>query len=134
MKIKPFAIGACMLSLTACGNGTPNADALRGANFVSQQPGATITLSFAADEMMANGRVVNLYHGDYSVDGNKLDFGEMASTMMMGPMDAMAVEQEYFKFLDAVETYDLKDGRLVLRDGSGKEMVFTQVDELPAEE
>jgi len=134
MNLKTFAIGACMLSLAACGDKGPNGDALRGANFVSQQPGATITLSFAADEMMANGRVVNLYHGAYSVDGNKIDFGEMASTMMMGPMEAMAVEQEYFQFLDAVETYDLSDGRLILRDASGKEMVFSQVEELPADE
>lgn len=134
MNIKTFAIGACALALVACGDSGPDAAALRGANFVSDQPGATITLSFAPDEMKVNGRVVNLYNGGYSVDGNKMQFGQMASTMMMGPMDAMQTEQEYFQFLDAVETYDLSNGRLVLRDASGKEMVFNQVDELPAEE
>ena len=134
MNIKTFAIGACVLALAACGDSAPDAAALRGANFVSDQPGATITLSFAPDEMKVNGRVVNLYNGGYSVDGNKMQFGQMASTMMIGPMDAMQTEQEYFQFLDAVETYDLSNGRLVLRDASGKEMVFNQVDELPAEE
>lgn len=134
MNIKTFVIGACMLSLAACGNSEPDASALHGANFVSDQPGVTITLSFDANEMMANGRVVNLYHGPYSVDGDKIQFGEMASTMMMGPQDAMNAEQEYFRFLPTVTTYDLSDGRLVLRDASGKEMVFTQVAELPAAE
>ena len=134
MNLKTFAFGASILVLAACGNSEQNGAALRGANFVSQQPDATITLSFAADEMKANGRVVNLYNGAYTVEGNKMHFGPVASTMMMGPAEAMQVEQEYFKFLDAVETYDLSDGRLTLRDASGTEMVFTQVEELPTEE
>ena len=134
MNIKTFAIGACMLSLAACGDSAPDAAALRGANFVSNQPGATITLSFEPEEMKAFGRVVNLYNGPYSVDGNKIKFGEMASTMMMGPMDAMETEQEYFRFLSTVENYELANGRLVLKDAAGREMVFTQVDELPSEE
>ena len=50
--------------------------------------------------------------------------------MMMGPMDAMETEQEYFRFLSTVENYELANGRLVLKDAAGKEMVFTQVDEL----
>lgn len=131
MSFKTLAFGALLLALAACGDSAPNADALRGANFVSNQPAATITLSFDANEMMANGRVVNLYHGTYSVDGNNIKFGPMGSTMMMGPADAMQEEQEYFKFLDTVETYDLSDGHLILRDASGTEMVFDQVDELP---
>ena len=53
---------------------------------------------------------------------------------MMGPMEAMETEQEYFRFLSTVENYELSDGRLVLKDAAGKEMVFTQVDELPSEE
>lgn len=134
MNLKTFALGAGILAMAACGNSDQNGAALRGANFVSQQPDATITLSFAADEMKANGRVVNLYNGAYTIDGNKMHFGQIASTMMMGPIEAMQVEQEYFKFLDAVETYELSDGRLTLRDASGTEMVFTQVEELPTEE
>jgi len=134
MNLKTFAFGASLICLGACGDNAPNPDALRGANFVSQQPGATITLAFDANEMMANGRVVNLYHGPYSVDGNKIKFGDMAATRMMGPMEAMTVEDEYFQFLPTVETYEFDDGRLVLRNGAGKEMVFGQVDELPSDE
>ncbi|MDE5615225.1 MAG: META domain-containing protein [Alphaproteobacteria bacterium] len=134
MNIKPFVLTASILALAACGDSAPDAAALRGANFISDQPGATITLSFAPDEMKVNGRVVNLYNGEYSVDGDKISFGPMATTMMMGPMDAMQTEQQYFQFLDAVETYDLAEGRLVLRDASGKELVFTQVAELPSDE
>lgn len=134
MNIKPFALAAGIFALAACGDNTPNPDALRGANFVSAQPGTNITLSFAADEMRVNGRVVNLYNGTYTVDGAKISFGPLASTMMMGPMDAMQTEQDYFQFMETVDSYDLKNGRLTLKNPNGKEIVFQQVENLPGDE
>lgn len=131
MNLKPFAFGAAVLALAACGDNTPNPAALKGANFISQQPGANITLSFAADEMRVNGQVVNLYNGTYTVSGDKIQFGPLASTMMMGPMDAMQTEQDYFQFMATVDSYDLKGGRLTLKNNAGKEIVFQQVETIP---
>lgn len=131
MKVRTLAIGACMLAVAACGNDNPDASALRGANFVSAGPDVTISLAFAPDEMTVHGRIVNLYNGGYTADGNKIKFGEMATTRMMGPVDAMNAEQEYFQFLSTVQEYNFSDGRLTLRNAAGTEMVFNQVESLP---
>lgn len=131
MKFKNFIIAASVVALAACGNNSNDGAELKGANFVSEQPGTNITLSFDPAEMRASGRVVNLYNGAYSVDGNKIKFGNMATTMMMGPTDAMETEQVYMQFLPMVETYELTDGRLTLKSADGTEIVFQQVESLP---
>ena len=132
MNIKSFAMLAGVLALTACGDGTPNPELLKGANFVAAGNDVDITLNFDANEMRVNGQVVNLYNGSYQVDGDKITFSPFASTMMMGPMEAMQTEQDYFQFMTTVESYDLKDGRLTLKNADGKEIVFQQVEQ-PAE-
>ena len=135
MKYKFITGAICALALAACGNkDTQNPELLKGANFVSAQPGVDITLSFAPDEMRVNGRVVNLYNGAYTADGNTIKFDGFASTMMMGEADAMETEAEYFQFMPTVETYELSDGKLTLTAADGKEIVFIQVDEIPNSE
>ena len=104
---------------------------LKGANFVSAQPGVDITLSFDPAEMRVYGRVVNLYNGGYSADDDTIKFDGFASTMMMGDPEAMSVEQEYFQFMPTVETYEYSDGKLTLVGADGKEIVFVQVETLP---
>ena len=128
MNIKSFAIMAGVLALAACGDNTPNPEMLKGANFIAAGTGTDITLSFDANEMRVNGQVVNLYNGTYEVNGDKIKFGPFASTMMMGPMDAMQTEQDYFQFMATVESYDLTDARLTLENADGKEIVFQQVE------
>lgn len=132
MNLKSFAIIASVLALTACGDKTPNPEMLKGESFVASGNGTDITLSFDANEMRVNGQVVNLYNGYYEAEGASIKFSPFASTMMMGPVEAMQTEQEYFQFMTTVESYDLKDGRLTLKNADGKEMVFQQV-EAPAE-
>ena len=131
MKFKLFAIGACALTLAACDMGTQNPDVLKGKYFVANQPDATIVLTFAPDEMRVNGRVVNLYNGAYTADGDNIKFDGFASTMMMGEPEAMETEQEYFQFMPTVVEYELADGKLTFIGQDGKEIVFTQVETLP---
>ena len=64
--------------------------------------------------MRVYGRVVNLYNGGYSVDGDSIKFDGFSSTMMMGEPEAMEIEQEYFQFMPTVEKYELSDGKLTL--------------------
>ena len=131
MKFKMLAIGACVLALGACGaDDVQNPELLKGANFVSAQPGVDITLSFDPVEMRVYGSVVNRYNG---ADGDSIKFDGFASTMMMGEADAMETEVEYFEFMPTVEKYDLSDGKLTLIATDGKEIIFTQVAELPGE-
>ena len=127
MKFKLFA-------LTACGtDNTQNPELLKGANFVSAQPGVDITLSFDPVEMRVYGGVVNRYNGGYSANGNNIKFDGFASTMMMGDPEAMETEREYFEFMPTVETYELGDGKLTLIASDGKEIIFTQVESQPGE-
>ncbi len=131
MKFKLIATGLCALALTACGDNAQNPDVLKGANFVSAQPGVDITLSFDPEEMRVYGRVVNLYNGGYTADGDEIKFDGFASTMMLGAPEAMETETEYFQFMPTVETYEYSDGKLTLIGEGGKEIVFVQVAELP---
>lgn len=127
MNIKPFALGACILALAACGDKPQNPELLKGNSYIASGAGTDITLSFDANEMRVNGHVVNLYNGEYTASGNQIKFGPFASTMMMGPQDAMQTEQDYFQFMETVQTYELDDGRLTLKNADGKEIVFQQV-------
>jgi len=130
MNIKLFAFGACALALAACGDGSQNPAALKGTNFIAASGDTNITLSFDANDMRVNGQVVNLYNASYTAHGDNIEFGNVASTMMMGPTEAMEVEQDYFQFLASVEKYELNNGRLTLRNGAGREIVFQQVDSI----
>ena len=131
MKLKMLFAGACTLALVACGDNAQNPELLKGANFVSAQPGADITLTFDPVEMRVYGGVVNRYNGGYTADGDNIKFEGFASTMMMGAPEAMETEQEYFQFMPTVEKYELGDGKLTLSAGDGKEIVFTQVEATP---
>lgn len=133
MKFKLLAAGVCALTLGACYETPQNPDVLKGANFVSENPAVNIVLSFDPTEMRVNGKVVNLYNGAYTANGDNIKFDGFVSTMMMGPQDAMVTEQEYFQFMPTVEKYELVDGQLTLIGADGKEIVFIQVDELPTE-
>ncbi len=133
MKFRLLAAGVCVLTLAACGDNAQNPELLKGASFVSAQPGVDITLSFDPVEMRVYGGVVNRYNGGYTADGNNIKFEGFASTMMMGDAEAMETEQEYFEFMPTVETYVLDEGKLTLISGDGKEIIFTQIEVEPAE-
>ena len=99
MKFKFIATGICAMALAACGDNGQNPELLKGANFISAQPGVDITLSFDPNEMRVYGRVVNLYNGGYTADGDEIKFDGFASTMMMGAPSAMETEAQYFAFM-----------------------------------
>ena len=67
-----------------------------------------IFIEFDSSEKRVNGRAAcNRFFGDYEVDGEKLNFSPMGATRMSCP--DLSKETEFFKMLDAVDTYSIKD-------------------------
>ena len=91
-----------------------------------------ISLSFAENEDRLFGKVVNNYFTTYKTDGNKINYNGIASTMMMGPENAMKVEQQYFEFMNGKPLeYEVKDNQLILKNTNGKTLIFDKVDVIP---
>ncbi len=133
MNLKYFALAGAMAALAACDNSTAqqNPDALKGTNYMAQQNGVNIALAFDSNDMTVHGQIVNLYNGPYIADGNKIKFGNMATTMMMGPQPAMEVEQQFLQFMNTADTYEISDSKLTIKNADGQEIVFEQVAEIP---
>lgn len=131
MKFKYFAIIGTVAALAACDNNADMAASLRGNNYMANTDGVNIALAFDPDNNTVHGQVVNLYNGPYVIDGNKIKFGNLATTMMMGPMPAMNVEQAFLQFMNTADTYEIQDSKLIIRNSDGQEIVFDQVDVIP---
>lgn len=56
----------------------------------------------------------NRYSGSYTIDGNKISFGPLASTKMMCREEANTVEQQMFETLSQVNSYLLINNELTL--------------------
>ena len=63
----------------------------------------------------------NRWTAGYTVDGDALDIGEIASTRMACPPPADAVERAYLAGLNLVEGWRVEDDELVLVDGDDRE-------------
>ena len=73
------------------------------------------TLHLDAEKKKASGfSGVNRYFGGYKLDGAKLKFGQLASTMMAGPPEAMATESTIHAMLASVTGWRIADGALAL--------------------
>ena len=131
MKLIHLAVIGAALTLGACDNNADKMAQLRGTNYMTTQDGVNIALAFDAENNTVHGQIVNLYNGPYSINGNKIQFGNLATTMMMGPEQAMNVEQAYLQFMNTAKTYEITDSQLILRNADGQEIIFDQVDVIP---
>ena len=123
-----FVLSLLMLVLTAC---TGKSAALEGTSwqlvdFAGKPlvPGHNPTMSFQEGRIGGNSSC-NTYGGDYTLKGEKIEFGMMMSTMMAcAENDAMTQEQEYLALLGEVESWALQDGQLFLHSAAGDTLVF----------
>jgi heat shock protein HslJ len=68
-----------------------------------------------------SGTALNFYQASYSAQkGGSLKIGKIASTMMAGPPEAMAVEKAYFAALEKTAAYASDGKTLRLYDDRGK--------------
>ena len=72
-----------------------------------------------------SGKIVNNMMGNYELTGKSgIKFSQAATTMMMGPQDAMESEQNFLQILPKIKSYKMQGNYLVLVTDNGGELVF----------
>lgn len=82
----------------------------------------TITFS---DEGRVSGKVVNNMMGNYTLGkDSSITISPLATTMMMGPEEAMEAEQNFLQIMPRVKSYKMQGNYLVLLLDNGGELLF----------
>ena len=72
-----------------------------------------------------SGKIVNNMMGNYELTGKSgIKFSQAATTMMMGPQEAMEAEQNFLQILPKIKSYKMQGNYLVLVTDNGGELVF----------
>lgn len=72
-----------------------------------------------------SGKIVNNMMGNYELTGKSgIKFSQAATTMMMGPEEAMESEQNFLQILPKIKSYKMQGKYLVLITDNGGELVF----------
>lgn len=89
--------------------------------------GSTITLELDAEAGQLFGTAgCNNYNAAYTLDGDKLTIGPVASTRMFcgEPEGLMAQESQYLSWLEEVTSYEIDGRQLTLRLDDGRSLIF----------
>lgn len=125
MLKKIVSVLVMALGLTACAK----SENIKGNEYVMLDApnGAEITLMFSDTDNRASGKVVNRYFGTYTIDGDKLTFGPMGSTMMMGPEPLMQAEYQYLQDLPKTISYQATGDGLTLTLSDNRQLKFKKI-------
>ncbi|MFC2020304.1 META domain-containing protein [Chloroflexota bacterium] len=133
MNILVVLLGLITLSLVACGTSSGTLEDKTWLLESYGEPGnlqdvledTEISVVFdSAEGQVAGSAGCNRYFGSYEVKGNKLSGLEpLGSTMMYCTESIMEQETQYLKALQAAESYQIKDGQLIIDYGQ-KVLVF----------
>ncbi len=88
---------------------------------VSILAGTQMDIQFGKDGTVSGKSGCNTYNGPYTVNGNQLKIGPLASTMMAcsDPAGIMDQEQQYLAALETAATYQIEGNVLELRTADG---------------
>jgi len=88
---------------------------------VSVLANTTITASFGKDGTLSGNAGCNTYSGPYTVNGNQIKIGPLASTMMAcsDPVGVMEQESQYLTAIQSAATYLIEGNVLELRASDG---------------
>jgi heat shock protein HslJ len=83
--------------------------------------GSTITAQFGEDGTLSGNSGCNTYNGSYTVTGNRIKIGPLASTRMAcgEPAGVMEQEAQYLAALETTATYQIEGTTLELRTTDG---------------
>jgi heat shock protein HslJ len=83
----------------------------------------TITAEFSKSQISGTS-AVNSYGGTYAAsEDGRFSVGDLQSTLMAGPEDAMRAESPYFDWLRQARRYLIDGGRLILSDEQGNHLL-----------
>jgi heat shock protein HslJ len=127
-SVRAVAVGLAVLLVAGCGSDNPT-DAepasFEGVPWVLVSgldvPGvdqATPSAAFA-DGTVGGSTGCNRYTGPYTVDGDSLELGTIATTQMACPPPADAVERAYVAALQRVAGWQVEGDELLLKDSDG---------------
>ncbi len=107
--------------------------AFKGKNYQLLQPqnDVNVTLGFDKEQSKFYGKIVNNFFGSYKLDGQKINFGPVGSTMMMGAPEEMEAETNFLQILPKIESYSFNGNNLILKTNNGQELGFREIGELP---
>ena len=133
--MKPIFLSVTILTLialSACSALTPAGASLDGtawrlSSYAGQPalPETNVTIQF--EDGRAGGEAgCNGYGASYKVDGNRIRFEEIASTLMLctAPEGVMEQEAEFLGSLEQVERFELDEDQLRLIRSDGEALVF----------
>lgn len=124
-KICALVLG---LMLAACSKNP--AEQIKGNDYVliDAPEGMEISIGFDNEAPKFYGQAVNRYFGNYEIDGNKIKFSAIGSTMMAAPEPMMKAETEYFQNIGNIENIKIEGNKLILSGGDTK-LEFEQVEQ-----
>lgn len=107
--------------LNACHS---NSDTLRGNSYQFEINETPVLISFDKKDNRYYGKVVNNYFGSYSKDGNNITLHEGGATMMMGPKTKMLAEQEWFKLIPQISSFEQTQNGIIFTLKNGKKLTL----------
>jgi heat shock protein HslJ len=132
-KCNLLVLALMLMIVVGCGTSdTSGGDILDGTSwklfaYRKSRPieGTTITANFKDGEVRGKAGC-NSYTGSYQVDGDRIQIGELALTLMacLEPEGVMEQEQYLMQFLQDAQTLRIAEGRLFLRLSNGEELTF----------
>lgn len=84
---------------------------------------ADITIAFD-DGKVFGFSGVNRYFGGVSIDGENINIGNVASTMMAGPQDKMDAEMNYLQLLSDAKKIKMEDNKIIIITKDNEELIF----------
>jgi heat shock protein HslJ/uncharacterized protein YraI len=96
---------------------------------VNQFPvGVIQTIEFSPASTVTGNGGCNQFNGPYTIGGQSLRIGPLATTNIACEEGVTTQEQAYLQALQTTTSYELSGNQLILRDGSGREVArFTRI-------
>lgn len=95
-------------------------------NLTNAVPDTEVTLIFNKENQSAGGNGgVNVYGGNYEVNGDELIIKDVIHTLIYGPEPQQEQENAFFKILESAKSYKI-DGKQLTITGAEGVLVFSQ--------